>query len=87
MERSIARGLLLGVCDEQSPENHFLKRFALDASPRLCSSGLHPGCHSAPAHQMKQYYVYGEIDPCQIEWDDLMLCMKTKLKKAEESEV
>ena len=41
----------------------------------------------APAHQMKQYYVYGEIDPCEIEWDDLMLCLKTKLKKPEESEV
>ena len=36
---------------------------------------------------MKQYYVYGEIDPCEIEWDDLMLCLKTKLKKPEESEV
>ena len=35
----------------------------------------------APAHQMKMFYIYGEVDPCGWQWDDLVLCMKLKLEK------
>ena len=33
---------------------------------------------AAPVHQMKQYYVYGNVDDCTGHWSKLMDCLKKK---------
>ncbi|EGD72624.1 hypothetical protein PTSG_04359 [Salpingoeca rosetta] len=32
-------------------------------------------------NQLKSYYIYGEIDSCQEEWQDLKECLKCKVQK------
>eukprot|EP00730_Choanoeca_flexa_P013985 TRINITY_DN5943_c0_g1_i1.p1 TRINITY_DN5943_c0_g1~~TRINITY_DN5943_c0_g1_i1.p1 ORF type:complete len:147 (+),score=15.85 TRINITY_DN5943_c0_g1_i1:29-442(+) len=34
---------------------------------------------TTPAHQMKNYYVHGDVDPCKWEWEDLKLCLSLKM--------
>ncbi|EDQ85164.1 uncharacterized protein MONBRDRAFT_12141 [Monosiga brevicollis MX1] len=38
---------------------------------------------TTPSHQIKNYYIYGEVDPCLWQWEDLKLCLKLKLERPE----
>lgn len=39
----------------------------------------HLGC-AAPVHQLKRYYVHGDIDDCMGHWGTLMSCLKQKTR-------
>lgn len=36
---------------------------------------------AAPVHQMKEYYVYGEVDDCSGHWKKLFACLKSKTSR------
>lgn len=38
----------------------------------------------APAYQLQQYYVYGEVDDCFSKWTAFFDCLKKKTKYKEE---
>ena len=40
--------------------------------------------YAAPAHQLKRYYVYGDVDDCLGHWNTLFACLKQKTKFKEE---
>lgn len=38
----------------------------------------------APVHQLKRYYVHGDIDDCTGHWGKLMACLKQKTRFQDE---
>lgn len=43
-----------------------------------------PAAAAAPAYQLQQYYVYGEVDDCFSKWTAFFDCLKKKTKYKEE---
>lgn len=43
-------------------------------------------CYS-PVHQLKRYYVHGDIDDCIGHWGRLMACMKQKTRFQDDDDV
>jgi hypothetical protein len=48
----------------------------------LLASDSH-GSLAVPGHQMKRYYVFGDVDPCTNEFQTLKLAFWTRLMKRE----
>jgi hypothetical protein len=44
-------------------------------------------CCVAPVHQLKRYYVHGDIDDCIGHWGRLMACMKQKTRFQDDDDV
>lgn len=42
---------------------------------------LNHGASSAPANQVREYYVLGDFDDCQVYWSALKQCLGNKVQK------